>query len=123
MEWERKAGPILFQLREKDREPKPGTERDTLAAEPERDMAMSLCIECWQALSSERTPRLHALVGKGGAMAIKTTEGPIPFTAVLDWARFNRLDRELTDIVVEVVRMLDADRADRIASEMSLQGK
>jgi hypothetical protein len=48
--------------------------------------------------------------------------GPISFLAVLEWARFYRCDRELTLMLVEVIRDLDVKRAEREASERALKG-
>jgi hypothetical protein len=70
---------------------------------------MSFCLRCWRDLDSCRTQ------GMGGV-------GPISFLAVLEWARFYRCDRELTLMLVEVIRDLDVKRAEREASERALKG-
>jgi hypothetical protein len=43
--------------------------------------------------------------------------GPIPWTAIVEWARFHGLDREATGVLVTVIRRLDNDRAEREASK------
>jgi hypothetical protein len=43
--------------------------------------------------------------------------GPIPWTAMIAWARFHGLDREATGVLVAVIRRLDNDRAERDASK------
>lgn len=37
------------------------------------------------------------------------TIGPIPWTAMLEWCRWHGLDRDLTDHVVRVLRLVDAE--------------
>lgn len=67
---------------------------------------MGLVLEAWQELDSCR----H--LGYGYA-------GPIPTTAVYEWADRNDIDAELAVILVAVIRHLDAMRAERIASELA----
>lgn len=74
---------------------------------PTLDDAMGLCIECWQALESCRP------LGFGDV-------GPIPYTAILAWAEFQQLDRELTTMLIDVIHHLDVKRSERIASERAL---
>lgn len=78
-----------------------------LAEEPEQDAAMAICLSAWRDLSTCRP------IG----MAV----GPVPFTALLEWARFHSLDREATRIVWSVVRRIDADRAEAEASKDRLR--
>jgi hypothetical protein len=96
------------QLRLKKREPS-RTEQDILDEQPEHDEAMAMCVEAWHDLHSERP------LGMAGA-------GLIPWRAMLEWARFHRLDREATKVVITVLRKLDHDRAEREASRAALKG-
>lgn len=66
---------------------------------------MSFVIECWSDLESCRP------LGPMGA-------GPIPWTAIVEWCRFQRAGRDLTMLVADAIRYLDAQRADRITSEI-----
>jgi hypothetical protein len=62
-----------------------------------------MCLRAWGDLSTCRP------IG----MAV----GFIPWTAIIEWARFHGLDREATQILVDVIRKLDHDRAERDASK------
>jgi hypothetical protein len=64
---------------------------------------VALCLTAWAELSTCRP------IG----MAV----GPIPWTAIIAWARFHGLDREATGVLVTVIRRLDNDRAERDASK------
>lgn len=86
----------------------PGFERETLAGAPETDTAMAMVIAAWRDLEGER-PLGYGVVGF------------IPYRAVLAWSSFNRLDRELTEMLVTVLQRLDADRADRDAAARALK--
>jgi hypothetical protein len=48
--------------------------------------------------------------------------GLIPWTAIIEWCRFRGLDREATLLVVDVIRKLDHDRAEREASRAAHGG-
>lgn len=89
------------------RQPTPH-EQEILSRQPECDEAMTLCISAWHELGTCRP------VGMSGA-------GAIPFTATLQWAQFRGLDRELTEILLTVINKLDCERAEREASQRSLQ--
>jgi len=86
----------------------PGNEQRTLAAQPEGDSATEMVIRCWRDLEGERP------LGFGCV-------GLIPFRAVLAWASFHRLDRELTEMLIAVIERLDADRAERDAAKRALK--
>lgn len=47
--------------------------------------------------------------------------GPIPYTAILIWCEFERLDHEATVLMKTVIRQLDNDRAEREASKQRLK--
>lgn len=69
---------------------------------------MSLCLTCWTDLDSCRS------IGPMGA-------GAIPYTAILMWAQFQRVDRELTHVLIDVIRILDVARLERLTSKESLR--
>jgi len=71
---------------------------------------MALCLECWHDLDSCR------LLGFAGA-------GPIPWTAITEWCRWQGVDRELTLVLLDVIRHLDVARSERIASEAETKGR
>ncbi len=98
---------MLRQMRIKKREASPD-ERAIIGGQPDQDDAMGLCVQAWHDLHSERP------IGMGGA-------GLIPFTSVLTWAQFHCLDRDVTTILITVLRKLDHDRAEREASKANLR--
>jgi len=69
---------------------------------------MRRCIDCWYDLDSCR--RVEPMC-----------TGPIPFTAILEWARLHRLDREWTVLLVDVIRYLDIMRSERVMSEITAE--
>lgn len=87
----------------------PGHETEVLARSPPVDLATVLCVEAWHALGSCRA------LGYSGM-------GSIPWTAILTWSQHNQLDRENTDMLIAVIQRLDADRAEREASQRALKG-
>lgn len=89
------------------RDPYPDEER-ILAGQPPIDVAMRMCVRAWRDLGTCRQ------VG----MAV----GAIPFTAILTWAEFHRLDRDATTVLIDVVQKLDRDFAEREASKHALRG-
>ena len=99
---------MLRQMRIHSRGPHP-SEQPIIDARPEYDSAIAMCLEAWHDLGSCRP------LGFSGA-------GFIPFTAVLAWAEFNRLDHELTTMLLAVIQRLDRDRAEREASAHALRG-
>lgn len=78
-----------------------------LGREPGVDEAMRMCLEAWAHLSTCRS------FGMGA--------GPIPFTAVLAWAKWKRLDRELTELLVAVIQRLDRDFLESEQSKRALR--
>ncbi len=80
-----------------------------MSAQPRMDAAMLMCVECWHDLASCRAD------GYSG-------RGQIPFTAILAWSDFKQLDRDLTAMLITVIRRLDYDRTEREASRRSLGG-
>lgn len=82
----------------------PGYERDVLAERPPIDAAMAMVLEAWRSLETER-PLGYGCVGY------------IPESKVREWARWERLDRELTEMLIAVIRKLDAARMERDAAE------
>jgi hypothetical protein len=83
-------------------------EREILDRQPEADDAMRVIVEAWNDLHTCRP------LGMNGA-------GLIPFTATLAWAQYRSLDREATEILMNVINRLDCDRAQRMASKDSLR--
>lgn len=47
--------------------------------------------------------------------------GPIPWLAMLEWARHHELDREVTEHLITVLRIIDAETLRR-AAERSKEG-
>lgn len=66
-----------------------------------------ICIDAWRDL--------------GTCRSIGMAAGPIPFTAAIAWANHHDLDREATELLWQVVRFLDGERAEREAAERRLQ--
>ena len=95
-------------MRLHEREAHPGTEQELLAAEPSTDWAMAMVLDAWRRLESERP------LGFGAV-------GLIPVLAVIAWAAFRRLDRDLTEMLIDVIQKLDADRAERDAAARALK--
>lgn len=67
------------------------------AKKPSEDDALLLCVRAWHDLETCRS------VGMGA--------GPIPWTAVQEWARAGGLDRDSTRLLHEVIRYVDSERA------------
>ncbi len=77
---------------------------------PDNNAAIRMCVNAWHELDADRQPTFG-------------TPGAIAYTALLDWAEVNKLDHELFDLLREVIRRLDNDRALRLASEAKMKGK
>ena len=75
---------------------------------------MSLVIECWQTLASDRPV---VPFGMGGSY-----RGEIPHREIRDWCRDLGLDEEDLRLVAAVIRSLDADRTERIHNELASKG-
>lgn len=71
---------------------------------PNNNAAIALCVRAWNELDSSRQ------LGYGHASAI-------PYAAMLTWAESRGLDRETFDLVKDVVRILDMERAIKLNSE------
>jgi hypothetical protein len=70
---------------------------------------MALVLEAWNDLEGCRQIATHFI-------------GPIPPTDVYQWGDRTGLDPELTMLVARVIRHLDSERAERIASELAQRG-
>lgn len=77
------------------------------AQEPECDFAASMCLRAWSDLSTCRQ------IG----MAL----GPIPITAIYEWADRKGFDDEAREIMTHVIRQLDVDRAEAEAAKADLE--
>ena len=75
---------------------------------------MSLVLECWQTLASDRPV---VPFGMGGSY-----RGEIPWRSVADWCDRAGLDEEDLRLVAAVIRTLDADRTERIHNELAAKG-
>lgn len=75
---------------------------------PHNNRAAALCIAAWNELYESRSDGFN---GRGG----------IPYEAISLWADRNRLDADLFQLVVDVIRILDIDRGKRIASERAVR--
>lgn len=100
---------MVRQLRLKRRPPS-ATEREIIDAQPEIDEAIGIVLAAWRDLGTCRP------IGMAGA-------GPIPWTAIVTWADRQALDHDATELLVSVLRRLDADRAEREASRAALKRK
>lgn len=78
--------------------------RQTLAREPALDVWGVLCLRAWHELGSDRP------VSMAGA-------GPIPWSTVVRWCEFASLDRPETQVVIDTVRILDNQRAERLTKQ------
>lgn len=98
----------MRQLRIEKRDPESAFERAVIEKRPELDLAATIVLSCWQDLESCRP------LGFAGS-------GAIPYTAIIEWARVRGLDREWTILLADVIRTLDADRFERMASERRVE--
>lgn len=94
-------------MRLEQRGPRPGNERTILSKRPEYDSAIARCVSCLHTLASERR-RDQGITG------------PIPFRAILAWAVYKRLDREMTDVLLFVIGQHESDRQSSEASKAAL---
>lgn len=76
------------------------------ASEPPRDYAVTRCVQAWNDLSTCRP------IG----MAV----GPIPWTSIVTWCEYHGFDREASDVMLYVIRQLDAERAEREAKDAEI---
>lgn len=77
---------------------------------PHNSEAIRMCTNAWYELDADR---------RGGF----GLPGAIPFEALVTWARANRLDRVNFDLLRQVIRQLDSDRAIEINSKAKLNTK
>lgn len=83
---------------------KPNAEaREILESEPHQDEAMMIVIRAWMQLDAARP--------------IGMVVGPIWWPAALKWCERAGLGRFETDLVLSVLRRLDADRAEALSSK------
>lgn len=75
-----------------------------LDREPPRDAALTIAIECWFDLDSERPSGMDEA-------------GAIPYRAIRAWVRDQGLDREWLLVLADVIRHNDVIRAERIEAE------
>jgi hypothetical protein len=85
-------------------------QQERSALEPEFGELDRLCLDAWIRLDTCRP--------LGWAAA-----GSIPTTSVLEWCGFKNLDRELTQLVLDVLEILDDDRAKLIAAKRALDNQ
>lgn len=78
-----------------------------LEKEPERDLAVQLCLRAWWETGTCR------VVG----MAV----GPIPVTAIWEWCDRHGFDDEAREIMTHVIRQLDNDRAEAEAAKAEIE--
>jgi hypothetical protein len=74
------------------------------------DTAASVVLACWHDLDTCR-------VVSGEYV------GPIPWTAIVEWARMLELELDVTLALADAIRIVDADRMERIASEKRTKQK
>lgn len=79
-----------------------------LETAPERDYAIDLCVRAWNELDTCRSIGMEA--------------GAIPWTAIAQWCDWHadELDRDAALQLIDVIRQIDKDRADRRARERAL---
>ena len=73
------------------------------ARRPEVDFAVARCLAAWGDLSTCR--------------AVGMAMGPIPWTAIVAWCEFHDLDYDTAVLVIDVIRMVDRDRAEAAESK------
>lgn len=83
-------------------------EQRILDVRPELDDCAEDILRCWHDLESCRPMGLVV--------------GPIPWTAIIEWARLHRWDREATVLLADVIRYLDTQRVARERSALNLKG-
>jgi len=79
-----------------------------LEARPEIDDSAETILRCWHDLESCR--------------ATNMVVGPIPWDVVIKWGHEHRLDRRARLLLADVIRYLDAKRAERERSAANLKG-
>lgn len=72
-------------------------------SEPPRDYAVVRCVQAWCDLSTCRP--------------VGMVVGVIPWTSIVTWCQYQGFDKEATDVMLHVIRQLDADRAEAEAKD------
>lgn len=67
-----------------------------------------IVVEAWNDLGADRQMGFGVL-------------GCIPHAAICRWAEWQELDREATDVLIRIIRQLDADRVQREESRRRLR--
>lgn len=80
-----------------------------MAKEPELDLGTQILCRAYSELSTCRS--------------VGFSMGPIPWTAMLAWAEHHNLEREVTDHLINVLRVVDAETLRRAAARAREQGK
>lgn len=75
---------------------------------PDVDERTLFLADTWHRLGTERA------LGYGGS-------GPVPLRAITHWADRLGLDSESTMLLIDVIRRLDSDRAEREAAKRDLE--
>jgi hypothetical protein len=60
---------------------------------------------------------LHAWADLGTERPVGMSVGLIPWRAIVAWCQFHLFDREATQIMIYVIRTLDADQAEARAAQ------
>lgn len=77
--------------------------REVIASEPPLDLWGTTCLRAWKHLGSAR------YLGFAGA-------GPIPWPHIERWCEVRSFDLDETELVVDVISILDSQRAERMAT-------
>lgn len=107
LDWSERAGPILEQMRLREREPYP-SELPVLAERPDLGAAGSIALRAWNASSSERQ------IGMG--------IGPIPQRAIDAWCDRHLRDPIAADFLTDVLRYVDHVVLSREAAKQRPKG-
>ena len=78
---------------------------------------MAIVLRAWRDLDSCRPVTPYPKSGKGDVIYLPV-RGHIPYTAIVEWARVEGLDYDALALLVGVIGKLDADRMERIQSEL-----
>lgn len=76
--------------------------REVIASEPLLDLWARTCLHAWSDLGSDRP------IGMAGA-------GSIPWSSVVRWCEVHDFDRDDMRLTIDVIRILDNQRAERMA--------
>jgi hypothetical protein len=81
---------------------------------------MRRCVIAWHQLFGTRPSLIRVRPSKNGGVIPYTQRGEIPYSEIIAWAKQNRIDREFTELLIDVIARLDNDRSEAIASKESL---